>query len=378
MLIPEEEKGKLIRRWTKAELAASCKEAGQIERAQRLIEELLGPDAEMSDLALVRFAGQVQLASGHRVIEKRIKKAENENKDSVQYWLRRASYYIGRKEHDQANDAFQKALALPPDDYRRSAVGEYARFLIRTCKQYDRAERMLREELRRIAPNYDVVSPLVYWLLELDSKYDVPISADDPLLWQFLADREMYGYQEERVLKVLLEKSRSAAATDFFCARALKLAGPGAPPSRRHIVGRILLRADRARQAAPLLEDAFRRWPHPATRFQPARPLLAAYLETGDLKSAEETLRSVRIQLHISELKSWLADLAITAAEDGDEDNALRLWRKRANVDMNDLDQIDDLVAAGMRQRLQAYYADVQNRDPNNRAVEAALAKLKP
>ena len=113
-------------------------------------------------------------------------------------------------------------------------------------------------------------------------------------------------------------------------------------------------------------------------RFQPARPLLAAYLETGDLKSAEKTLRSVRIQLHISELKSWLADLAIAAAKEGDEDNALRLWRKRANVDMNDLDQIDDLLAAGMRQRLLAYYAEVKSRDPNNRAVEAALARLKP
>jgi len=376
--IPKAEKGKVIRRWTKAELAASCKEAGQVERAQRLVEELLGPDAEISDLGLVRFAGQVQRASGYRVIEKRIKKAEDENKDSVQYWLRRASYYIGRKEHDQADDAFQKALALPPEGYRRRAVGEYARFLIRTCKQYDQAKRVLREELQRIAPNYDVVSPLVSWLLELDSKYKVPISADDPLLWQFLADRETYGYQEERVLKALLGKSRSAAATDFFCTRALKLAGPDAHPSRHHIVGRILLRADRAQQAAPLLEDAFRRWPHPATRFQPARPLLAAHLETGDLKSAEKTLRSVRVQLHISELKSWLANLAIAAAKQGDKGNALRLWRKRANVDMNDLDQIDDLVAAGMRQRLQAYYAEVKNRDPNNRAVEAALAKLKP
>ncbi len=376
--IPEEEKEKLIRRWTEAELAASCKEAGQVERAQQLVEGLLGPDGEMSDLGLVRFAGQVQRASGYRVIEKRIKKAEDEDKDSVQYWLSRASYYVGRKEHDQADDAFQKALALPPDDHRRSAVGEYARFLIRTCKQHDQAKRVLRGELQRTAPNYDVVSPLVSWLLELDSKYNVPISADDPLLWQFLADREMYDYQEERVLKVLSSKSRSVAAADSFYARAVKLAGPDAHPSRRYIVGRILLRADRAQQAAPLLEDAFRRWPHPAMRFQPARPLLAAYLETGDLKSAEKTLRSVRIQLHISELKSWLADLAIAAAKEGDEDNALRLWRKRANVDMNDLDQIDDLLAAGMRQRLLAYYAEVKSRDPNNRAVEAALARLKP
>lgn len=255
----------------KAQFAASCKKAGQVERAQKLVEELLGPDAEMSDLGLVRFAGQVQMASGYRVIEKRIKKVEDENKDSVQYWLRRASYYIGRKEIDQANDAFKRALALPPDDYRRSAVGEYARFLIRTCKQYDRAKRVLREELRRIAPNYDVVSPLVYWLLELDSKYDVPISADDPLLWQFLADREMYDYQEERVLKILLGKLHSTAATGSSFARAVKLAGPDARPSRRYIVGRLLLRADRARQAVPLLEDAFRRWPHPATRFQPGR-----------------------------------------------------------------------------------------------------------
>jgi len=127
---------KLVRDWTKAELAASCKEANELDRAQKLVEELLGPDAELSDLHLVRFAGEVQRTSGQRVIEGRIKKAEEENKDSVQYWLRRASYYTGRKELQKAEEAYRKALALPPDDHRRIAVAEFARFLI---KPYNRS-----------------------------------------------------------------------------------------------------------------------------------------------------------------------------------------------------------------------------------------------
>jgi len=367
---------KLVRDWTKAELAASCKEAGELDRAQKLVEELLGPDADLSDLSTVRFAGEVQSASGQRVIEGRIKKAEEENKDSVQYWLRRASYYAGRKELQKAEDAFRTALALPPDDYRRMAVVEFARFLIESCERYDDAAGLLRAELRRIAPNYDVNSPLIYWLLKLDAENQVTFAADDPELWRFLEDRETYGYQEERVLRALWTKARTAGTEEWLWSKAVKLAGPDAHPTRPCVVGEELRRGGHARRAVPLLEDAFRRWHAPPVLAEPARPLLEAYREVGDWKSAESVLERVRTNLHLDEFQSWFANLAALAAENGARDDGLRLWRKRANLDLNDLDKMDRLIAAGMKEPLQAFYTELAGRDPNNQAVLAALRTL--
>jgi len=365
---------KLVRRWTKAELAASCKAAGRLDRAQKLVEELLGPEAKLDDLAMVRFAGQTQLASGQRVIESRIKKAEEENKDSVQYWLRRASYYTGRKEHKQADEAFQRALALPPDDNRRIAVGEYVRFLAERQHRYDDAAGLSRRELRRIAPNYDVVSSLVWWLLKLDSGGQATFDSDDPLLWQFLADRQTYDTQEESVLEAFYGKMQARGGKESFCVKAEKLAGPDTDPTRRYVIGKVLLKAGRARRALPLLEDAYRRWPHPEMRGHVTRPLLQAYHKTGDWESAEKMLRKVRSDLHLSEVNSWYVDFAVLAARSGAKDGALRLWRQRANLELVDREGMDKLLNAGMEGPLRAFYSGLAKRDPDNRAVAAALA----
>ena len=72
----------------------------------------------MDDLGPYLLAGRVQAASGQRVVEGRIKKAEEEQKDSVRYWLNRAQYYLGRKEKEQSEQAYQSAMKLPADSLR--------------------------------------------------------------------------------------------------------------------------------------------------------------------------------------------------------------------------------------------------------------------
>lgn len=99
-LAPDEIKTWLRKR-AKRGLAAACLFAGKLDRAQNLIEELtVNIDETLKDLFLLFLAGEIEAASGQRVVEGRIKKVEKQLKDSEQYRLARELYYKGRKEND--------------------------------------------------------------------------------------------------------------------------------------------------------------------------------------------------------------------------------------------------------------------------------------
>ncbi len=367
---------KLIRRWTKAELALSCKEAGKIKRAQKLVEELVGPEGTLKDIGMLRFAGQVQVQSGQRVIEKRILKKEIEKKDSVRYWLGRAQYYIGRKEDKKAEDAFRKAIALPPDDHRREAISQYVFFLIKSRPA--EADGLLREEIRRIGPNHESAKYLVGWLVRLDRDKRINLSFDDPLLWQFLTERKRYDYTEERVLRALSDKFHARGETKAFWDKVLILAGPDTDPTRRKVIGWMLSRHGQPARALPLVKDALRRWPKTGNaRRSVAFNLFEIYLDLNDWKSAEKVFFSeAHKQLTPGEVPYWFSRIAVIAARTGAKDDSLRLWKQRVNLDLNNLDGMNGMISAGMKDRLKEFYSGLAKRDPDNKAITAALKAL--
>jgi len=374
-LFVEGEHEPTIRRWTKAGLARSCMKGGELKRAQQLAEELVGPGATFEDLGTIRLAGDVQRASGQRVIEGRIKRAETEKKDSIRYWMGRAQYYIGRQETERAEEAYRKALALPPGDSRHPALLLYVGFLRRQERHQEAAE-LLRKELQRIGPKHGSAEFLVRQIIYTERRHEFGFSADDPLLWRFLAERADYDYTEQDVLRALLEKARAADGEQAFWERAVKLAGPGSDPRQGLVVGQLLLHQGDADRAVPLLRDAFDRWEHESLQERFASSLIDAYVKTGDWRSAEKVFRRVRGRLVEIDVRQRLADLAVAAASHGSRDDSLRLWKERANLDMNDLDKIDRMAAAGMAVRLQAFYQKLDKRDPDNRAVAVALEVL--
>src|SRR5215510_3621591 len=81
---------KAWRDWTKLELARSYKADDQANKAQPIIEELPSayPDG-IPAISLSKFAGQVQAASGARVVGTSIETAEVKNFPSVAYWRTR-------------------------------------------------------------------------------------------------------------------------------------------------------------------------------------------------------------------------------------------------------------------------------------------------
>ncbi len=371
---------KLIRRWTKAELAYSCKEAGQIERAQKLVEELLGPEGTLNHIEMLRFAGQVQTQSGQRVIEKRIIKKEIEKKDSVQYWLGRAQYYIGRKEFEKAEEAFKTAMALPPgpDGSRSDAVRGYFYYLRNKKGRINEAAGLLREEIKRIGPSHDSSEYLIHRLLELDREKEVTFSFDDLLLWQFLTERKRYDYTAECVLRALLDKSHATGQTKAFWAKVISLAGPDTDPTRRKVIGWMLSRHGQPARALPIVKDALRRWPKADNaRRSVAFNLFEIYLDLNDWKSAEKVfLSEAHKQLTSGEVPYWFSRIAVIAAQTGAKDDSMRLWKQRANLDLNNLEGMGGMIAAGMKDRLREFYSGLAKRDSDNKAVAAALKAL--
>jgi tetratricopeptide (TPR) repeat protein len=363
-----------IRRWTKADLALCCKESGDLKRAQKLVEELVGPNATLADLSSLQLAGQVQAASGQRVVEKKVLDAEAEDKNSVNYWLARASYYTGRKENDKAEDAFRQALALPPDAARPGAVIEYMRWL-QNNKRYSDAEKLLRAEFARLGPNGQR-SGLAFYLLGM--RKEISLSTEDTMIWEHLAGQKAYGWDEQLMLRFIVSETL-AAKVDEVCGRVVKLAGPTDDPHRAICVGQAMAEAKRDAQAVPLLEDAWARGNKNYPFDGAVRMLYEIRLRQGDWQAAEKHFRqyhSVRDYLNEVEVADALGRLAVAAATKGDKAAALRLWKERSNRDLANLQFLGDMIAAGMKDALKEYYGGLDKRAPGNTAVAEALRLL--
>jgi tetratricopeptide (TPR) repeat protein len=145
----------ILREATKEDLAAACLEAKKLDRAQRLVEELTAKrEGERKRPRLFFGAGQVEAASGQRVVEARLIKAEEESKASISYWLNRAEYHKGRKKLDKAEQAYQAAIKLPADaanTWHFEAVRDYG-WLLAGQKRFRDAEGLYGAELKRIGP----------------------------------------------------------------------------------------------------------------------------------------------------------------------------------------------------------------------------------
>lgn len=386
-VLTEDEKRDRLRRTTKATLAKCYLKLGKPEKAQPLVEELVGPgaDAAMLDAELARLAGHTQADSGQRVIEGRLKAREA---DSPRYWLARAQYYVGRKEQAQAVEAFEKALELAPVEpppnadfgfiTRLVALGNYGSYLVANGHATKACE-LYYGELARTQLESDAAWLLVCWLLNLDEGPHPCINAGNALLWRFLEKRKRWDSAEERLLKRLLKGNDRAA-----CWQRAEVLAASADPSRAKALGSLRLCFNEPARAIPLLEDAVKRLesvPRETREDQCLRAarshLFCAYVETGNWKGAERIFPLAFGDTTSRELTHHYAKIAVLAAKAGARDDALRLWRRTANFDLTDLRRLDELVLAGMGGRLRRFYLEVKRREPASWVPHRALELLK-
>jgi len=381
MYVAPEEAEKHLRRAAKAGLAEACFKAKKLDRAQKLVEELTGKkDGTLADLGPFQFAGQVQAASGQRVVEDRIKKAEAENKDSIRYWLNRAKYYCGRNELQKAEEAYQAALKLPADpenSWHFDAVRDYGGFLVGQKRLGD-ADRVYRDELKRIGPKDPQAS---YWLNQLQDQADHGLGPrlkwDEPIVWDYLAgQKDFFGDDAQRRFQWVAERAGKDGAIEFE-KKARALVADPCPPRLQFFFGGFLRGRGATQEGTRMMAEAYERSPRTEWPGDPrgTEEMLQVYLAQNDLPGAEKMLDRLLGEISYGNNPRWLGEFALIAAGNRAPDMAMRLWRVKANLDLTEQAGLETLAANGLADRLRDFYAGLARQAPDNAFVAAALKK---
>jgi tetratricopeptide (TPR) repeat protein len=330
------------------------------------------------------FAGQVQGASGQRVIEGRIQAEEKRSEDDPAYWRERAQYYRGRKETAPEEDALKKGLSLTTPqvaterhvkggtaDWRRWMLLDYAAFMKRVGREAEAVE-LLRKEIEHAPADAESA---VGAASMLGGELGKHVKADDALLWTWLERRVVWSHAEERVLRCLLEGANRNDVESCF-ARAETLADRK-DPSRSHALGWIMNRMQHPKRSVTLLTYAFEKAPAKSDlRENAAFTLFESYLDLNDWRSAEALFPEARRRLTPSEMSDRYGRIAWAAARAGAKEDALRIWKDVINVNPSETGALGDLVKAGLKDELVEFYRDLQTKMPSSGVPARALKVL--
>jgi hypothetical protein len=334
------------------------------------------------------LAGQVQAQSGRRDIEQQIESEEKLSEDDPEYWQNRALYYAGRSEPAKEEEALKKGLALTKpmpapehaskgdSDPRSSLLSSYMRFLQREKRERE-AVALLWKELAD-APANAASSITARWLLTW--QFEKHVSVDDAVLWKWLDSHVQWDPLEKILLQRMLESQRANPnQRDELFARAEKLALVGGA-SRARVLGELESGMGFPQRAAPLLlhaaEQARKELPKEEQNERALSDQLKSSMEKGDWKNAE------RLSPNPS---AWqYTRIAVLAARAGAKDDAMRLWRKAANLDLRvtaipddrGVDPLKQMVDAGMRIELIEFYRDLQTSIPSSKIPPRVLDRL--
>ncbi len=397
----------------RAQVGADAREAmaecllklGQKEAAQQRLVEAADIREEHGLRRNALLAGQVQAQSGQRTIERRITEAETKSETDPEYWRERAQYFRGRQEPDREEEALKKGLALTKpqlrpehsgkgfSDLRSLLLSDYARFLSRRGRESEGAA-LLRQELAA-APALAESTVRAAYLLAFE--FSTCVGAEDALLWSWLAKRPVWGYTEERLLWRMLENAAGPAAgpsptvspaqggrmaervpngkLEEAFAHAEKLAGSG-DASRAYTLGWVMNRLRFPKRSTPLLRRAVETAKDKESKDRATFALLESLLDSGDWRAAEAVFPQASRQLNLREKPLWHSRLALSAAADGQKDDALRLWSRTANASPITLCGLEQLAKLGLRDDLITFYRAMQNEMPASHAPARAIKLL--
>jgi len=382
ILLPADKLRAMFAVHTREGMARCLLEQGRARQAQKRMEEAAGMRKKHHLGARALFAGEVQAASGQRVIESRIKDAEQLSAESPRYWQERACYYRGRSEPHSEEEALVKGLALTrpqpePDrrsrghvDWRTRLLGDYSRFLARQ----ERAPEAVALLRREIEANPATTESARWAVRLLAFDFVKQLRGDDPVLWNWLTNRQQWEHTEERLLWRMLERVKRGDLDAYF-SRAEKVA-LDSHPSRASRLGWIMNRMQFPERSIPLLKHAAERLDDEAERERACFTLLESYLDTGDWKRAERIFASASARLTPKEVPDWLARIALAAVRSDAKRDAMRIWRRVANVDPSHLDGLEHLAEAGLKTDLTDFYGEMRAQMPSSDIPARALAAI--
>jgi hypothetical protein len=104
--------------------------------------------------------------------------------------------------------------------------------------------------------------------------------------------------------------------------------------------------------------------------------LVSAYSGAGDWQAAEKALFAHKDMPELS-LPAQLGNIAVTAANQGATDQALRFWLLKAKLNRNDLDGLEWIARTKARAQLREFYVQMKKDDPRSSTPDAALQLLR-
>jgi tetratricopeptide (TPR) repeat protein len=327
------------------------------------------------------LAGAAQAASGRRTIENKIMSDESVSKSDPEYWLDRARYYQGRKEWDQEETAFKKGLLVATShedrpellgvrDLRRELLLGYLYFL-EDRKRAEEVFPLLRKELEQAPPNSVSCQLAAYKITEFREKARL---GEEPVLWTWLAKRSEFKDTERGLLYCMLISARPEDI-DRYSARVEQLP-LGRKPVVRLVLGRWMAEMNQLNRALTLFEEAVAGATDEEMKTEAATALSHVYARLDDWRNAERTTPIAAYKGEVGSLCKWYADLAGIAAKAGDKEDALRLWKRAANISPSYIKGLDKLVAAGLKEQLVEFYTQVQAKMPTSKYPPRVLKML--
>jgi len=408
---------KQLRFWTKTALAEAYKNIGELQKAQPIVEELMNTDT--SDIAVEnpsQLSGAVQAASGARVVESKILREQATRQDSYEYWQERISYYQGRKEAERVFDAYRQGLAAVPFDladersrgYRLYFIRRFADFStdgLRYYAEWNDSNEQLKRSLFRVTENFlrdefektKANIRYAYVLSEIiaDNEFEklsAEILSGNPDLLVNAAkidlikdlDRSPYRFfkletvpraQKDSIFQQLLKvaATKNAKSALALCEALIRVDENPAYAARvvPILVRNLKIAEDNAGRLTSTEDDYYEVMD---LRQKYAEILFAAHLAANDWRSAEKVMMEKYTAVHASLFDPLIAN----AVKNGAFDDAVRLWKMKANLDRRDLGNLSFVaqnrkVAAALRE----FYKQMKIDEPYSPIPDIALQTLK-
>ena len=384
---------KQLRYWTKRSLAEAYQRLNQPLAAQPLVEELVsmkGDDIRLQDIH--HLAGAVQGGSGQRVVETKILRDEVARRSTSEYWLERVKYYEGRQEYELERESYRQALvAVPikPDDptglqERYRVVRSFASFLAQKRDQREELEKLLTTELSNTPPQTDYAFEIARLItqseLDLDELRNSFLAKQPALLVRLLDGRREWGLAERLFIEHVVNSEAVPATLKEGIWSSLEPLAKAPGSTRAFHLAEAMKGGKEWQRAIPLwrgyIQHAYpTNWEGYKT--DAITSLFTAYCRTGQWQTAEKFLLA-QLDSFWRVMPDALAEIAIAAAQANAIDDAMRLWRKSANIDRRNLDPLAQLAQTKLKPHLVAMYSQKKKEDPLSTIPDAALQMLQP
>lgn len=354
-------------------LAECLLKSGQIDEAQKWILEAREKNHLETDAQL---AGRVEAAGGEQVVQEQIKAEEKISETDPQYWRKRAEFFRGRNDPAEEEEALKKGFALTkaqPEparmgkrsgtpDWRASLLSDYAHFLVRE-KRKDEALAMLHKEIAESPASGSASRAVDMLLFDYPFKTEKQPSPDDKVMWAWLDNQAKWENREERLLGQMLGNANKEDFDKYFT-RAEKLVF-GGDPSRAYSLGCIENHMRFPQRSLTLLKYATGKTQDDRLKEEATYTLFGVCLDAGDWKGADAVFPNVCRRLgSYKRMADTYSNVAVIAAKEGAKADAMRIWRRVANLNLLQTDGLDELVQAGLKNELIAFYLDIQKAIP--------------